>query len=204
VSVRRRNWTELTVCGSVRGMGNDIDDILDVVTRRLPAAGIACVMIGGHAVNHYGVTRATQDIDFMIASGDADAVRRIMYAAGFTNISAHETVMFFNRPGTPLRVDFLKTDQETVAHILAHAVSTPLPGGRVLVLPCLRDLLAMKVFALASGGPGRRDKDFLDIVHLVLENDVDVEHDLQALCREYGADAFFDGLRARIEELRYA
>ncbi len=49
-----------------------IDLVLDVVMHRMPQAGIACIMIGGHAVNHYGVIRATQDIDFMIASPQAD------------------------------------------------------------------------------------------------------------------------------------
>lgn len=58
-----------------RAMKFDVDDVFDVVTRRLPAAGVDCIMIGGHAVNHYGVSRATQDIDFMVATSDEGAVR---------------------------------------------------------------------------------------------------------------------------------
>ena len=56
----------------------DADVVFDVVSRRLPAVGVDAVMIGGHAVNHYGVSRATQDIDFMIAAADEGAVRRVM------------------------------------------------------------------------------------------------------------------------------
>ena len=50
-----------------------MDTVFEVVARRLPKVGLDCLMIGGHAVNHYGVIRATQDIDFMIAATDADA-----------------------------------------------------------------------------------------------------------------------------------
>jgi hypothetical protein len=73
-------------------MRSDINTVLNVVTHRLPEAGIPCIMIGGHAVNHYGVIRATQDIDFMIAASASDAVKRIMRDAGFTNMAVHETV----------------------------------------------------------------------------------------------------------------
>lgn len=52
--------------------------IFDVVGRQLPAAGVEFLVIGGHAVNHYGYSRATIDVDFMIASGDVATVRAVM------------------------------------------------------------------------------------------------------------------------------
>ncbi|MDA0991299.1 MAG: nucleotidyl transferase AbiEii/AbiGii toxin family protein [Verrucomicrobia bacterium] len=182
-------------------MATDIDFVIDVVMRQIPEAGIPCVMIGGHAVNHYGVIRATQDIDFMIAAPAADEVKRIMLASGFTNITVHETVMFFNQPGSPLRVDFLKVDQETMQKLMANAVKACYAGTEDVWVPRLHDLLAMKLFALATGGPKRRTKDFDDIVNLVIENGVDVENELRALSQEYGTDAHYSELRTRIEEL---
>lgn len=181
-----------------------IDLVLDVVMRQMPEAGIACIMIGGHAVNHYGVIRATQDIDFMIASPQADAVKQIMREAGFTNIAVHETVMFFSQPNSPLRVDFLKIAPDTMQKLLANAVKTRYAGSHPVTVPRLHDLLAMKLFALTTGGPKRRDKDFGDIVNLVIENGVDVDGELGSLCAEFGTDALFDELKARIEELRHA
>ena len=133
------------------------DEILDVVTARLPAAGIDCIMIGGHAVNHYGVLRATQDIDFMIAAADEDAVRRIMSEAGFSNVASHETVIFFQCPGSPMRVDFLKVDGQTMSRLLQSAVETSYFEGRSVRVPSLRDLIAMKVFAMGAG----RQRDVL-------------------------------------------
>lgn len=184
-------------------MESEMDHIMDVVTHQMPAAGIPCMMIGGHAVNHYGVMRATQDVDFMIAAEAADAVQRIMRNAGFTNIAVHETVMFFSQPESPLRVDFLKVDPYTMQQLLAHAVTATYAGKDTVLIPQLSDLLAMKVFALTTGGPKRTDKDFSDIVNLVIENQVDVETDLKSLCRDFGTEAAYAALRARIEELRH-
>jgi len=181
-----------------------IDLVLDVVMRQMPDAGIKCIMIGGHAVNHYGVIRATQDIDFMIASPQADTARQIMRDAGFTNIAVHETVMFFSRPDSPLRVDFLKIAPDTMLKLMANAVKTQYAGVQAVMVPRLHDLLAMKLFALTTGGPKRRDKDFGDIVNLVIENGVDVDGELRSLCHEFGTNAVFDELQARIEELRHA
>ncbi len=185
-------------------MREEIDFVLDVVMRQLPAAGVSCIMIGGHAVNHYGVIRATQDIDFMIAASASDTVKRIMRDAGFTNMALHETVMFFNQPNSPLRVDFLKVDPDTMNALMANAVKTDYAGTQEVWLPRLHDLLAMKLFALTTGGPKRKDKDFGDIVNLVIENGVDVETELRVLNNEFGSDAVYAELRARIEALHHA
>lgn len=185
-------------------MESDADLIFDVVSRRLPEAGVDAVMIGGHAVNHYGVSRATQDIDFMIVAADEGTARRVMQEAGFTNISAHETVLFFNRPGSPLRVDFLKVDRETMDSLLANAKEVDYFQGHRVRVPQLNDLLGMKLFALFHGGAKREDKDFWDIVNLVIENHVNVGTDLQELCRRFATDAIYSRLCAQIGALQNA
>lgn len=180
---------------------SEIDDVFRIVSQQLAAANIHCLMIGGHAVNHYGYSRATQDVDFMIATSDHEPTRRIMTAAGFTNQSMTETVDFFNRPGSPLRVDFLKVDRATLDELLSAAVSVLYLDRHEVKVPCLRDLIAMKVFALASGSPGRRDRDSADIVHLAVENRIDLERDLLPLCERFGTAGLYEQLSARIKEM---
>ena len=106
----------------------EADCVFDIVSRQLPEAGVDCLMIGGHAVHHYGYSRATQDIDFMIAATDETAVCRVMSAAGFSNIAVHATVVFFNRPGSALRVDFIKVERQTMDRLTETA--TPGPGTK--------------------------------------------------------------------------
>lgn len=179
----------------------DVDKALDVVTRKLPEAGVDAIMIGGHAVNTYGVSRATQDIDFMIAATDEETVRGIMSDAGFTNIAAHETVIFFSRPDSPLRVDFLKVDSETMEKLLANSREVDYFEGYKVRVPRLQDLLAMKLFALAGGGAKREEKDFSDIVNLVLENNFDLDEDLRPLCLAFASQELYERISSRIREL---
>ena len=139
----------------------------------------------------------------MIASADEAVVREAMCSAGFTNISVHETVMFFSRPGSSLRVDFLKVNQDTIDKLLANALEVDYFAGHTVRVPQLKDLLAMKLFALASGGAKREEKDFSDIVNLTLENDLDPVRDLYELCQGFGTDEIYERVCARVKELRH-
>ncbi len=182
-------------------MSMEYELVFRIVTGDLPAAGIKCLMIGGHAVNHYGFVRATQDIDFMIAASDEQEVRRIMKNAGFTGIASHENVVFFHRPESPLRVDFLKVDAETMDTLVASAVEIDYFDGQEVSVPCLQHLIAMKIFALKGGSQKREDRDFPDIVQLVLKHNLDLEDDLKPLCDRYGTVGLYDRLCTRIRAL---
>jgi hypothetical protein len=185
-------------------MDFEVDRVFDVVSRCLPDAGVECLMIGGHAVNHYGYTRATQDVDFMIAADDELLVRRVMTDAGYINVSVHENVVFYNRPGSPLRVDFLKVERPTLQGLLSGALSIQYFGGHSVKVPQLKDLIAMKIFALKSARAKRLDKDLPDIAHLAVLHGLDLQKDLRPLCERFGTPALFELLRARIQELRNA
>lgn len=176
-----------------------IDYVFETVSKKLPQAGVDFLMIGGHAVNYYGYARATMDVDFMIAAEDVSTVRLVMKEAGFTNISEGETVIFFSLPDSPVRVDFLPVDSETSKELLSKAASVEY-GGVALTLPCLTDLLAMKLFALKSGSPRRKERDMADVVYLAVENQMTPE-DLKPLCDRFATDRIYEELSARIREM---
>lgn len=179
-----------------------IEYIFDVVGKQLPKAGIEFLMIGGHAVNHYGYSRATIDVDFMIAASDVDTVRSVMKGAGFVNISQSENVVFFEHPKNPFRVDFLQVDSESMRKLIAGAQRIEY-GGQTLIVPCLLDLLAMKLFALKEGSARREEKDFPDIVNLALEHGLDVEADLKPLCDRFADEQIYAKLVERIRGADY-
>src|ERR1039458_6558896 len=106
----------------------NLETILDVASRQLSAVGVDCILIGGFAVNYHGYTRNTLDVDFMIVTEQLDAVRQIMTQAGFTNIVVENNVAFFNAPGSPLRVDFLSVDRDTMRKLLANAIHASVHG----------------------------------------------------------------------------
>ncbi len=179
---------------------SSLHDVFAVVTRRLPAAGVDFLLVGGFAVNHYGYVRATLDVDFMVAAGDSDAVHEVMVAAGFTNFARHNVVAFYSRPGDALRVDFLQVDPSTFRTMQQDAESVEV-GGCVLRVPALRSVLAMKLFAATHGGPERADKDLPDVAHLVVLNDLDLTEDLLPLCEQYASPDTYQELCRRTKQL---
>ena len=184
------------------GMG-DLEFIFDVVARQLPEAGVDFLMIGGHAVNYYGYSRATVDVDFMVASSQVSAVRSVMKAAGFVNVSESENVVFFNHPQKPFRVDFLRVDEGTMK-VLVLGARTIEYAGQVLLVPKLLDLISMKLFAIKSGSMKREQKDLPDIVNLAQEHDLSLEHDLKPLCEQFADEVIYERLAQRIREMRRA
>jgi hypothetical protein len=182
-------------------MPDPFQEVFRVVADVLEPSGIDCLLVGGFAVNHYGYSRSTLDIDFMIVADNRDAVRDAMREAGFTNHSMHPNVSFFNRPGTTLRIDFLNTDKDTMAKMLANAKQVEF-YGRIARLPALRDLLAMKFFALSQSYGRRVDKDVPDIAWLTLINGLDVEIDLHPLALRFANEDVFRRVLQKIEEVQ--
>lgn len=178
----------------------NIEKAFAIISQDFPKEGIEFLMIGGHAVNYYGFSRATIDVDFMIAAEATPSVRSIMKAAGFSNISEGENALFFNAPGSNLRVDFLPVDAATMRQLIEHSVWIDYANYRIRV-PSLADLIALKLFAIKGGSAKRGDRDIVDIVHLVIENRVDVERDLRDLCARFASDQIYAHLTQQIKEM---
>lgn len=177
------------------------DAILAIASGELPAAGVDCLLIGGFAVNHYGYTRNTLDVDLMIAAEKLDAVRKIMTEAGFTNIVVQENVAFFSGPDSAPRVDFLRVDADTMRKLLAGAVDV-LIRGHHLKVPALKDLIAMKIFALSQDTARRLGKDLPDIAWLTVLHDLDLAADIRPLCDRFGTGKIYELVRKQVEALR--
>ena len=177
-----------------------LDKVFDIASLQLPAAGVDCLLIGGFAVNHYGYTRNTLDVDFMIVTQRLNDVRRIMTEAGFTNIDIKENVAFFSIPDEGLRVDFLRVDESTMKQLLDRAVTITI-RGRELRVPSLKHLIAMKIFAFAQNTARRMGKDLPDIAYLSVINNLDFEKDIKPLCDQFGSEVY-QLIRDQIEGLR--
>jgi len=179
---------------------NELLSTIEAVCRAMRAAGTEALLIGGFAVNHYGYTRNTLDIDFMMPIDRRDAVCRAMQDAGFTNVDSRDNVVFFNKPGHLVRVDILQVDSETMRKLLHHSVEIS-RWGQVVKLPALQDLLAMKLFALKQSWDRRVHKDLPDVANLVLVNEVDIEKILRPLCLQFADNAIYEKILHEIELL---
>jgi len=178
-----------------------LNTILDIASKQLPAAGVDCILIGGFAVDYYGYTRNTVDIDFMIFTEQLEKVRDIMTKSGFTNIIIEDTVAFFEKPDSAFRVDFLRVNKQTQQKLNNNAVDAKIYGYDLKV-PALIDLISMKIFALSQNLTRRMAKDLPDISYLILLNDLDLESDIRPICDKFGSPEIYELIEKQNLELR--
>lgn len=180
---------------------NTLRDLFRVVAEVLTPAGIDSLLIGGFAVNYYGYSRSTLDVDLLIVADRRDEVREIMKSEGFTNVAAHENVTFVQRPGSSWRVDFLHVDKNTMAQLLSRA-EQGVVGEKTVRLPSLKDLIAMKLFSLAQNPARRMGKDLPDIVHLAVHHHLDLERDLHPLAVRFASEEVYELVANQVRALR--
>jgi predicted nucleotidyltransferase len=176
---------------------NEIQRIFKFASSELAKNGIRSIVIGGFAVNYHGYTRGTLDLDFMIQQGDEEKLKKLMLAEGYTDFAIHDNVIFFQRPGTSLRIDFLRVDDKTLEHFLSRAKKVEIDGIKLL-LASLRDIIAMKLFAVEYGSPSRKEKDIEDIVQLAIVNSL-ATNELKSLCDQYASKKVYEQICKRIE-----
>ena len=159
--------------------------------------GLGFLVVGGIAVQHYGYSRATMDIDLMMVIPDDFAFVDKLRAEGFTYYSIAAMAVFGKKPDWSHRVDFIKVDTETFSKLMAESAVVRLHDTEVR-MPSLKHLIAMKFHAYKQGG-ARRIKDFHDIVWLSVLNDLDPERDLRDQALRYADEKIFREVVAAIE-----
>lgn len=178
----------------------NLDKVFNIVSKQMPTAGIDCLLIGGFAVNYYGYTRNTLDVDFMIVAQQMNQVRSIMSDAGFTNIDIRDNVAFFSVPDEGPRVDFLRVDESTMTKLLNNSVMITIRNHELQV-PSLKDLIAMKIFAFTQNTARRMGKDLPDIAYLSVLNNLSPEKDIKPLCNMFGTSEIYRMIEDQIKGL---
>ena len=151
--------------------------------------GLSFLVVGGIAVQHYGYSRATMDIDLMMVVPDDFAFVDKLRADGFTYYSIAPMAIFAKKPDWTQRVDFIKVDADTFSKLMAESVVVRVYDAEVR-MPSLPHLIAMKFHAYKQGGV-RRMKDFNDIVWLSILNDLDPERDLHDVALRYADEGIY-------------
>ena len=182
-------------------MMTSLQSMFKRVVNTLAAEDVAHLLIGGMAVNYYGFTRATLDVDFMVAVNDATRARQALIRAGFMNAEERDHVIFLYWPDQLVRVDLLKVEADTLNRLWQGAESISLHDVMVRV-PALEDLIAMKLFALKHGGARRMGKDMIDIVQLAFLHKLDIEHQLRPLTLRFADETLFDQIKQQVLDWR--
>lgn len=166
---------------------SELESIYQLIDRKFPEQNIRVLLVGGHAVNAYGFTRATVDVDFIIQEHQEHLVKHLMKESGYQNQSSHGNVLFCNRPDSSFRVDFLKTDSHTMDQLWADKLpvhSTEVSG---CFMVSLEHLVAMKLSALRDHFSSRAEKDLPDIAYLAKLHHWSFEKNIKPLMDRFGS-----------------
>jgi len=157
---------------------------------------IPILLIGGHALQAYGVSRQTVDVDVLVADANAGAVGAALQRAGYAQVVRSEIFARFRHPSIVLAdVDVLFVDGDTATRMSGQAKQW-MVGETTCLVPALAHLVAMKLHATRCN-PQRGLRDFADIVELVRANPGGVSQDeLRGLCVKYGPEGAWEKFEA--------
>ena len=161
----------------------DFESVFRLILDKFTQERITFGLIGGFALHSAGYTRATTDIDFLIAQEDVPKVKCIMLSYGYELLAESEDISNYLGTMSELgKVDFLHAHRKYSRAMLVRAIDKDVLDGKFkakIVIP--EDIIGLK---LQSGvnDPRRLAKDMSDIETLIQINHKTLD---MTLVREY-------------------
>lgn len=138
------------------------DEVLGVFSEFFERESIRYAVIGGLALQAWGLSRFTRDIDLVVARSARDRVVAFAESLGFETLHVSEGYSNHLHPDRERgRVDFMYVDDTTAARLFASVVEKPIVGTRSAPVPAPEHLLAMKAIAMKNA-PARVLTDAAD------------------------------------------
>jgi hypothetical protein len=165
-------------------------ETIDAETRK---RNLQFLVIGGLAVNLYGYSRETADLDLLICDGQREPwlglfsrLDYVIYKDGgnFIQLSSEQHAAW--------PVDLMLVQKRTFAPMFAASQEADLYGTPSRI-PSLKHLIALKLHALKNTRLDRFLKDFLDVENLIRINNLDLKSEnIRQLFVRYGTMELYD------------
>jgi Nucleotidyl transferase AbiEii toxin, Type IV TA system len=160
---------------------------------------LAFLVIGGHAVNLYGFSRETADLDFLVCSDDRPSWTALFTELGYRIFSESQNFVQLasdKETGWPVYLMFVRpaTFQPTLedSRVMEFYGST----ARV---PTLEHLIALKLHAIKNTQAHRFLKDFLDVENLIRTNNLDIKSEnIRRLFEKYATLELYERMSATL------
>jgi len=153
--------------------------------------GLAVLVIGGHAVNAYGYSRTTVDVDFLVAVETFPNWRTVFESVGYHWIGQTETFARLDPPVTDppsLPVDVMLVSPETFSKLYAERNLLDF-GGSLLPVPKPLHLVALKLHAMLNPERFKKGRDLPDILNLISICQIDTNsREFQTVLDRYAND----------------
>lgn len=170
--------------------------VFEKLHKSLVRRQLKVILIGGHALQGYGIVRQTLDIDWLIQENDIPEIKEMMRENGYRLIAETENFLRFHHgEGNILDIDMLVVNQDTFAnlHDEGHSIKIAADTWRI---PSPAHLIALKMHA-TKNNPKRQNRDVPDIVEIIRKTGDQVsDEELKRLCQKYGSEDIFRKIRS--------
>ena len=162
-------------------------DLFATLAQETERRGLQFVVIGGLAVNFYGYSRETADLDVLVLRDSRAAWLSFFAQLGYSVEHEAQTFIQFAPPGTAdWPVDLMLVGEPTFRQMFEASSVVEMRGAK-LRIPSLDHLMALKLHALKHTRPHRFLKDFQDLEGLLMVNHLDPKSEnIRLLFAKYG------------------
>jgi len=158
------------------------------------------MVIGGHAVNAYGISRQTGDLDLVVELSAKELWLELMAKLRYSKGQDDDRFARF-RPHSLASwpIDLMFVDDETFGKLLHDSVEMEFGAAQARVVS-RRHLATMKIHALKHYQGHRYAKDYSDLISLLRSGKTGITQDeLSELCQRYADSNLFHKLKNDLE-----
>lgn len=159
------------------------------------------LLIGGHAVNLWGYSRQTHDVDLLIPRRQIAEWKTELQTMGYVLVCEEGTFLQFDGNGVTAiwPLDLMLVSEDTFSKLYARSTEMVI-GSAAVRVPSVAHLIALKLHVLKQDLPHRTIKDFSDIQGLVECNGVDLKSvEMKEIFERYGTDDLYRRLKIACE-----
>jgi hypothetical protein len=151
------------------------------------------LVIGGLAVNLYGYSRDTADLDLLIYAGRREPWLDLFSQLGYAVYKdGGSFIQLSSEQHAAWPVDLMLVQEKTFAPMFAASREVDLYGTPSRI-PSLDHLIALKLHALKNTRFDRFLKDFMDVENLIRINRLDLKSEnIRQLFAKYGTMELYD------------
>jgi hypothetical protein len=154
------------------------------------------LVIGGHAVNAYGYSRYTADVDILIKKGDRADWLASLATKGLSLYHDGGAFLQMSSPPGFDPLDLMVVETETFKKLSANPKCLKV-GELSMAVPSLENLFVLKFHVLQQNVPRRGYKDLMDVLSLADCNAVDLRSDkFRELCEKFGSKEIYERILA--------
>lgn len=130
-------------------------------------------MIGGHAVNAYGYSRDTHDLDLLVRRSESQKWIQVLSSIGYAVYREEASFTQFTPSRSPAvwPLDLMTVNEQTFEKLFSASVSIKYRDIETRV-PAVEHLIALKLHVLKQNIQRRAIKDFMDVQALIEHNGI--------------------------------